>query len=176
MPVSEHIISILVVNKFGVLSRVAGLFSGRGFNIETISVGPSVEPSTSQITIVTKGDERIIEQITKQLNKLVDVIKVVDLAEKDYIVRETALIKINTNRAEDRSEALRITEILRARVVDSTPVTYTVEITGDENKIDAIINLLRPLGIKEIVRTGKIAIAREDVKVPALLEVKRVRA
>jgi len=176
MPVSEHIISILVENKFGVLSRVAGLFSGRGFNIETISVGPSVEPSTSQITIVTKGDERIIEQITKQLNKLVDVIKVVDLAEKDYIVRETALIKINTNRAEDRSEALRITEIFRARVVDSTPVTYTVEITGDENKIDAIINLLRPLGIKEIVRTGKIAIAREDVKVPALLEVKRVRA
>ncbi len=176
MAVSQHIISILVENKFGVLSRVAGLFSGRGFNIESISVGPSVEPSTSQITVVTKGDERIIEQITKQLNKLIDVIKVVDLAEKDYLVRETALIKINTSRAEDRSEALRITEIFRARVVDSTPVTYTVEITGDENKIDAIINLLRPLGIKEIVRTGKIAIAREDVKVPAMLEVKRVRA
>ena len=172
----EHIISILVENKFGVLSRVSGLFSGRGFNIESISVGSSVEPSTSQITVVTKGDERIIEQITKQLNKLIDVIKVVDLAGKDYIVRETALIKINTSRAEDRSEALRITEIFRARVVDSTPVTYTVEITGDENKIDAIINLLRPLGIKEIVRTGKIAIAREDVKVPAVLEVKRVRA
>ncbi len=176
MAVSQHIISILVENKFGVLSRVAGLFSGRGFNIESISVGTSVEPSTSQITVVTKGDERIIEQITKQLNKLIDVIKVVDLAGKDYIVRETALIKINTSRAEDRSEALRITEIFRARVVDSTPVTYTVEITGDENKIDAIINLLRPLGIKEIVRTGKIAIAREDVKVPAVLEVKRVRA
>jgi len=158
MSVSQHIISILVENKFGV------------------SVGSSVEPSTSQITVVTKGDERIIEQITKQLNKLIDVIKVVDLAGKDYIVRETALIKINTSRAEDRSEALRITEIFRARVVDSTPVTYTVEITGDENKIDAIINLLRPLGIKEIVRTGKIAIAREDVKVPAVLEVKRVRA
>ena len=176
MSVSQHIISILVENKFGVLSRVSGLFSGRGFNIESISVGSSIEPSTSQITVVTKGDERIIEQITKQLNKLIDVIKVVDLAGKDYIVRETALIKINTSRAEDRSEALRITEIFRARVVDSTPVTYTVEITGDENKIDAIINLLRPLGIKEIVRTGKIAIAREDVKVPAVLEVKRVRA
>ena len=176
MSVSHHIISILVENKFGVLSRVSGLFSGRGFNIESISVGSSVEPSTSQITVVTKGDERIIEQITKQLNKLIDVIKVVDLAGKDYIVRETALIKINTSRAEDRSEALRITEIFRARVVDSTPVTYTVEITGDENKIDAIINLLRPLGIKEIVRTGKIAIAREDVKAPAVLEVKRVRA
>jgi acetolactate synthase-1/3 small subunit len=164
MSVSQHIISILVENKFGVLSRVSGLFSGRGFNIESISVGTSIEPSTSQITVVTKGDERIIEQIIKQLNKLIDVIKVVDLAGKDYIVRETALIKINTSRSEDRSEALRITEIFRARVVDSTPGTYTIEITGDENKIDAIINLLRPLGIKEIVRTGKIAVAREDVK------------
>lgn len=164
MSVSQHIISILVENKFGVLSRVSGLFSGRGFNIESISVGTSIEPSTSQITVVTKGDERIIEQIIKQLNKLIDVIKVVDLDGKDYIVRETALIKINTSRSEDRSEALRITEIFRARVVDSTPGTYTIEITGDENKIDAIINLLRPLGIKEIVRTGKIAVAREDVK------------
>lgn len=164
MSVSQHIISILVENKFGVLSRVSGLFSGRGFNIESISVGTSIEPSTSQITVVTEGDERIIEQIIKQLNKLIDVIKVVDLAGKDYIVRETALIKINTSRSEDRSEALRITEIFRARVVDSTPGTYTIEITGDENKIDAIINLLRPLGIKEIVRTGKIAVAREDVK------------
>jgi len=172
----QHIISILVENKFGVLSRVAGLFSGRGFNIESISVGTTLDPSMSQITITTKGDERIIEQIIKQLNKLIDVIKVVDLAEKDYIVRETALIKIHTSRSEDRSEALRITEIFRAKVVDSTPTTYTIEITGDENKIDAIINLLRPLGIKEIVRTGKIAIAREEMKVPAIQEQKRIRA
>ncbi len=172
----QHIISILVENKFGVLSRVAGLFSGRGFNIESISVGTTMDASTSQITIVTKGDERIIEQIIKQLNKLIDVIKVVDLSEKDYIVREAALIKIHTSRSEDRSEALRITEIFRARVVDSTPTSYTIEITGDENKIDAILNLLRPLGIKEIVRTGKIAIAREDMKVPAIQEVKKLRA
>lgn len=172
----QRIISILVENKFGVLSRVAGLFSGRGFNIESISVGTTMDSSTSQITIVTKGDERIIEQIIKQLNKLIDVIKVVDLSEKDYIVREAALIKIHTSRSEDRSEALRITEIFRARVVDSTPASYTIEITGDENKIDAIINLLRPLGIKEIVRTGKIAIAREDMKVPVLQEIKKARA
>lgn len=172
----QHIISILVENKFGVLSRVAGLFSGRGFNIESISVGTTLDTSTSQITIVTMGDERIIEQIIKQLNKLIDVIKVVDLSEKDYIVRETALIKIHTSRPEDRGEALRITEIFRARVVDSTPASYTIEITGDENKIDAIINLLRPLGIKEIVRTGKIAIAREEMKAAALHEVKRASA
>jgi acetolactate synthase I/III small subunit len=172
----QHILSIMVENKFGVLSRVAGLFSGRGFNIESISVGTSLDPSMSQMTIVTKGDDRIIEQIIKQLNKLIDVIKVVDLSEKDYVVRETALIKIHTSRSEDRSEALRITEIFRARVVDSTPLTYTIEITGDDKKIEAIINLLRPLGIKEIVRTGKIAIAREEMKAAALQETKRLRA
>ncbi len=173
----QHIISVLVENKFGVLSRVSGLFSGRGFNIESISVGTTLDPTVSQITIVTKGDDRIIEQIIKQLNKLIDVIKVVDLTEKNYIVRETALIKIHTSRPEDRSEALRITEIFRAKVVDSTPSTYTIEITGDEDKINAIINLLRPLGIKEIVRTGKIAIAREEMKVPAQSqEAKRLRA
>ena len=172
----QHIISILVENKFGVLSRVSGLFSGRWFNIETISVGPTLDPSMSQMTIITEGDERIIEQIIKQLNKLIDVIKVVDLAEKDYIVRETALIKIHTSRPEDRGEALRITEIFRAKVVDSTPTTYTIEITGDEKKIDAIINLLRPLGIKDVVRTGKIAIAREEMKATALQEAKKIRA
>ena len=172
----QHIISILVENKFGVLSRVSGLFSGRGFNIESLSVGTTIDPSISQITVTTKGDERIIEQIIKQLNKLIDVIKVVDLYEKNYIERETALIKIHTSRPEDRGEALRITEIFRAKVIDSTPTTYIIEITGDENKIDAIINLLRPLGIKEIVRTGKIAIAREEVKTPAVQEVKRIRA
>ena len=160
----EHIISVLVENKSGVLSRVAGLFSGRGFNIESLSVGPTLDQSVSMMTIVTRGDERIVEQITKQLNKLIDVIKVTDLGERDYLVRETALIKINT-RSEDRAEALRVADIFRAKVVDSTYNTYTIEITGDEQKIDAIINLLRPLGIKELIRTGRIAIAREDSKV-----------
>ena len=160
----QHIISVLVENKFGVLSRVSGLFSGRGFNIESLSVGPTLDPTVSMMTIVTEGDDRIIEQITKQLNKLVDVIKVVDLTEKEYVERETALIKINT-RTDDRAEALRVTDIFRAKIVDSTPNTYTIEITGDVKKIDAIIHLLRPLGIKELIRTGRIAIAREEVKV-----------
>lgn len=160
----EHIISVLVENKFGALSRVSGLFSGRGFNIESLSVGPTLDPSASLMTLVTRGDDRIVEQIMKQLNKLIDVIKVIDLSEGASVTRETVLIKINA-RGEDRAEALRITDIFRARVIDSTPSTYTIEVTGDTNKIEAILNLLRPLGIKDLVRTGRIAIAREGVKV-----------
>jgi len=167
----EHIISLLVENKFGVLSRVAGLFSGRGFNIESLSVGPTMDPTVSMMTIVTSGDDRVLEQIMKQLNKLIDVIKVVDLTENEYVERETALIKIHT-RLEDRAEALRVADIFRAKVVDSTPNTYTIEITGEMKKIQAIINLLRPLGIKDLVRTGRIAIAREEIKVPQVLEKK----
>jgi acetolactate synthase-1/3 small subunit len=165
----QHIISVLVENKFGALSRISGLFSGRGFNIETLSVGPTLDPSVSMMTIVTQGEDRIIEQITKQLNKLVDVIKVVDLIEKAYVERETALIKVNA-RPEDRAEALRVADIFRANIVDSSPNTYTIEITGDVNKVEAIINLLRPLGIKELIRTGRIAIAREEVKMAAVKE------
>ncbi|MFY9268260.1 MAG: acetolactate synthase small subunit [Candidatus Manganitrophaceae bacterium] len=165
----QHIISVQVENKFGVLSRVAGLFSGRGFNIESLSVGPTLDSTISMITIVTQGDDRIIEQITKQLNKLVDVIKVVDLTEKEYVERETALIKIHT-RPEDRAEALRVADIFRAKIVDSTSNTYTIEITGDVKKIEAIINLLRPLGIKDLVRTGRIAIAREEIRAAAVKE------
>lgn len=156
----KHIISILVENKFGVLSRVSGLFSGRGFNIETVSVGPTLDPSISQMTIVTTGDERIFEQIVKQINKLIDVIKVTDLAEKEFVEREMCLIKVNAP-AEHRAEALRIADIFRARVVDSTLRTYTLQVTGDEKKLAAFIELLRPIGIKEIVRTGKVAIAQE---------------
>ena len=171
----EHIISLLVENKFGVLTRVAGLFSARGFNIESLSVGSTLDPTMSLMTLVTQGDDRIIEQIIKQLNKVIDVIKVVDLIEKDYVERETALIKIHT-RPEDRAEALRVTDIFRAKVVDSTPNTYTIEISGDTKKINAIINLLRPLGIKELVRTGRIAIGREEFRAAAALEKKRQTA
>lgn len=157
----KHIISILVENKFGVLTRVSGLFSGRGFNIETISSGPTLDPSVSQMTIVTTaGDEHILEQIIKQLNKLIDVIKVTDLVEKEFVEREMCLIKVNAP-AEHRAEALRIGEIFRARVIDSSQKSYTFMVTGDEKKIDAIIELFRPIGIKEVVRTGKVAIARE---------------
>ena len=159
----EHIVSVLVENKFGVLSRIANLFSGRGYNIETLSVAPTLDASMSMMTIVTSGDDRIIEQIVKQLNKLIDVIKVVDLNENEFVEREMALIKIHT-RQEDRAEALRIADIFRAKVVDSTPTTYTIEITGDVNKVEAAINLLQPLGIKELVRTGRVAIARELIR------------
>ena len=161
----EHIVSVLVENKFGVLSRIANLFSGRGYNIETLSVAPTLDASMSMMTIVTSGDDRIIEQIVKQLNKLIDVIKVVDLNESEFVEREMALIKVHT-RQEDRAEALRIADVFRAKVVDSTPTTYTIEVTGDVNKVEAAINLLQPLGIKELVRTGRVAIARELVRSP----------
>jgi len=161
----EHIISILVENKFGVLARVAGLFSARGYNIESLSVAPTMDPETSLITIVTIGDDRIVEQIIKQLNKVIEVMKVTDLTEASHLDRETALIKISTNtKPEHRDEAVRICDIFRAKIVDSSPTTYTLEITGDTDKVEALISLLNPLGIKELVRTGRIAIGRETAK------------
>ncbi|GAB4483733.1 MAG: acetolactate synthase small subunit [Thermodesulfovibrionales bacterium] len=159
----RHTISILVENKFGVLSRVSGLFSGRGYNIESLSVGETIDPKVSVMTIVTTGDDWIIEQITKQLNKLIDVIKVVDMTELDHVEREMVMIKVSP-RQEDKAEVLRIAEIFRGRIVDSSQKTYTIEVTGDEKKIAAIVELLRPMGIKEFVRTGKVAIAREGAK------------
>jgi len=161
----KHTISVLVENKFGVLARVAGLFSGRGFNIESLSVGETIDPNISNMTIITRGDDLIIEQITKQLNKLVDVIKVNDLMEVDHVEREMVLIKIAPVK-NDKPDALRITDIFRGRVVDSGPVTFTVEITGDEKKIEAFVELMKPYNIKEFVRTGKVAISREGVKKP----------
>jgi len=159
----RHTISVLVENKFGVLSRISGLFSGRGYNIESLSVGETTDPNISVMTIVTVGDDWIIEQITKQLNKLIDVIKVVDMTELDHVEREMVMIKVSP-RQEDKAEVLRIAEIFRGRIVDSSQKTYTIEVTGEEKKIEAFVELLRPMGIKEFVRTGKIAIAREGVK------------
>ena len=155
----KHTISVLVENEFGVLTRVAGLFSGRGFNIESLSVAPTLDPSTSRMTIVTRGDEQILEQITKQLNKLIDTIKVIDFTGQDYIEREMALIKV-TAEEETRAEVLRIVDIFRAKVVDVTPRSYTVEITGAPAKVDAIVELLRPMGIKELVRSGPVVLGR----------------
>jgi len=159
----RHIISIMVDNKPGVLARVSGLFSGRGFNIESLSVNETLDPTLSQMTIVTRGDDRILEQIDKQLNKLVDIIKVVDFHSKEdnYIDRELILIKVSVE-DKKRSEILSIIDIFRAKVVDVSHNCYTVEITGDEKKIKAVINLFRPLGIKEIVRSGKAAMSREN--------------
>lgn len=159
----RHTISVLVENKFGVLSRVSGLFSGRGFNIESLSVGETTDPAVSLMTIVTSGDDQIIEQITKQLNKLIDIIKVVDFMDVDHVEREMVLIKVSP-RKNDKSEFLKMAEIFRGRIVDSGPSTFTVEITGDEKKIAAFIELIKPFGIKEFVRTGTVAIAREGIK------------
>jgi len=152
-------ISVLVENEAGVLSRIANLFSGRGYNIDSLSVAETLDPSVSCMTIVTHGNDQIIEQITKQLHKLINVIKVTDLTEGDHIEREMVLIKVATEPA-NRAEALRVADIFRAKIVDVTPKTFTVEVTGGEKKVEGIIALLRPLGIKEIVRTGRIAIPR----------------
>jgi acetolactate synthase-1/3 small subunit len=138
---------------------VAGLFSARGYNIESLSVGETLDPTVSRMTLVVHGDAFVIEQVIKQLHKLVDVIKVTDLSEEDHVEREMILVKVNAEPAA-RAEILRIGDIFRAKVVDVTPTTYTLEATGEESKIDAIIELLRPFGIQELVRTGKVAIAR----------------
>lgn len=155
----RHTISVLVENEFGVLSRVAGLFSGRGFNIDSLSVAPTLEDGMSRMTIVTRGDDQILEQITKQLNKLIDVIKVIDFTDEAVIERELALVKVSAE-DEKRAEVLRIVDIFRAKIVDVTPKSYTIEATGAPAKIDAILELLRPLGLKELVRTGAVAIGR----------------
>ena len=155
----QHTISILVANKFGVLSRVSGLFSGRGFNIDSLTVAETHDPSVSRMTIVTRGNDQIIEQITKQLHKLIDVIKVTDLTGGDFIGRELALIKVQAT-AENRAELLGIVDIFRCKVVDVSQKSYTLEVTGDLNKIEAIIEILRPMGIMELIRTGRVAVAR----------------
>lgn len=155
----RHTISVLVDNEFGVLSRVSGLFSGRGFNIESLCVAETMEKNISRMTIVTTGDDQVIEQITKQLNKLINVIKVYDLTGEEHIERELAMIKVNAN-AGDRAEILSIINIFRGKVVDVSSSAYTIEMTGDAEKLNAIMELLKPFGIKEIVRTGKIAMVR----------------
>ena len=155
----DHTISILVENEFGVLARVVGLFSGRGFNIESLSVARTLDPSLSRITLVTSGDDQIVEQITKQLNKLVCVIKVIDFQDSASVEREMALIKVTIDER-TRAEVLNIVNIFRAKVIDVDSRSYIIEITGDEEKIGAFLNLLKPLGIKEIVRTGKVAMHR----------------
>ncbi|HIE79625.1 MAG TPA: acetolactate synthase small subunit [Nitrospinaceae bacterium] len=155
----QHTISVLMNNRFGVLSRVSGLFSSRGFNIESLNVAETSDPEVSRMTIVTRGDNAKIEQIIKQLNKLVDVIKVVDLTEEKFVDRELLLVKMNAE-VRVREEILRIVDLFRAKVVDVSPSTYTIEITGDEGKITGFLDLLAPLGIKEVVRSGRIAVSR----------------
>ena len=155
----KHTISVLLQNKPGVLSRVTGLFSGRGFNIESLCVAETMEPGVSCLTLVTRGDNAIVEQITKQLHKLIDVIKVTDISDKEYVEREMVLIRVKAE-SQTRAEVLRVIDIFRGKVVDVSPKSYAVELTGPESKIKAVIDILRPIGIKEIVRTGTIAMAR----------------
>jgi len=156
---AKHILSVLVENQAGVLSRVAGLFSRRGFNIDSLAVGITENPDVSRMTIVVDGDEYIVEQVTKQLNKLIDVIKIKKLEPKESISRELTLIKVAAN-ATTRSEIIQIVEIFRANIVDVSKTTLTVEVSGDEDKTRALEDMLRQFGIKEIVRTGTIAIER----------------
>ena len=155
----KHTISVLLQNKPGVLSRVTGLFSGRGFNIESLSVAETLDSGVSCLTLVTGGPDEIIEQITKQLHKLIDVIKVVDISESEYVEREMALIRVKAE-SHTRAEVLRIIDIFRGKVVDVSPRSYAVEITGPQSKLKAVIDILKPIGIQEIVRTGTIAMAR----------------
>jgi acetolactate synthase-1/3 small subunit len=155
----KHTISVLLQNKPGVLSRVTGLFSGRGFNIESLCVAETLEPSISCLTLVTEGEDHIIEQITKQLHKLIDVIKVHDMNESAYVERQLAIIRVKAE-TNTRAEVLRVIDIFRGKVVDVSPKTYTVEITGSVSKVQAVIDILKPIGIQEIVKTGTIAMVR----------------
>jgi len=155
----ECTLAAIVENKSGVLAHIAGLFSGRGFNIKELSVGETENPDYSRMTIVVKGDDQIVEQIKKQLNKFIDVIKVMDLTNVPSVHREIILIKVNAE-SEKRSEIFQIAEIFKGKIVDIWHETITLEVTGTEGKIEAIIDLLRPYGILEIARTGRVSISR----------------
>ena len=155
----QHTISVLVENELGVLARVAGLFSGRGFNIESLTVAETLDPTVSRITLVTRGDDRVVEQIEKQLNKLICVIEVSDFANSPHVEREMALIKVKADE-KTRAEVINIVDIFRGKIIDVGSTSYIVEMTGAEEKIQAMLELLRPLGIIEIVRTGRVAMHR----------------
>lgn len=158
----NHVISVLVKDEAGIVSRLSGLFSGRGYNIESITAAQTSEKGYARITIETSGgDADVIEQITKQLNRLIPVLKVVDLRDVDSIERELILCKVIA-KDEDRSEILRIAEIFGAKIIDVTPRTYTLQAIGDERQIRSLIELLRPIGIRELVRSGKVGITRAN--------------
>ncbi|GMR07973.1 MAG: acetolactate synthase small subunit [Gammaproteobacteria bacterium] len=158
----RHIISILLENESGALSRVAGLFSARGYNIESLTVAPTEDESLSRMTLVTAGSDQIIEQITKQLNKLVDVVRLVDLTEGPHIEREMMLVKVKAAGSGTREEVKRLADIFRARIIDVTDNTYTIEVTGNGDKIDAFLDSLDSSSILETVRSGISGIGRSD--------------
>jgi acetolactate synthase-1/3 small subunit len=156
----RHTISVLVENKFGVLTRVTGLFSGRGYNIDTLNVGPTQEPHLSRMTIVTTGDEATLEQIVKQLNKLPNVLKVQNFSEGEYVDRELVLVKVSVD-SKSRAEVMQITDIFRAKIVDVQPKSLAIEITGSGSKVEKFLNLLQTFGVLELTRTGQVALPRK---------------
>lgn len=155
----RHTLSVLVENRFGVLTRVAGMFSGRGFNIDTLNVAPTLDPSLSRMTIVVRGDDKVLEQVTKQTEKLVDVIKVDDFRDEQFVDRELVLMRVNVT-PQTRSEVLQICDVFRAKIVDLQLDKLLIEITGNENKVTKFIGLMQNYGIAEITRTGKVALSR----------------
>ena len=158
----RHIISILMENESGALSRVAGLFSARGYNIESLTVAPTEDASLSRMTLVTRGSDEIVEQITKQLNKLVDIVKIQDLSDGSHIERELMLVKVRTHTSELREEMKRMADIFRGRIIDVTDKVYTIELTGTGSKLDAFLEALDPAAILETVRTGASGIGRGE--------------
>jgi acetolactate synthase-1/3 small subunit len=168
----KHTISILVENKFGVLARISGLFSARGYNIDSLSVGTTDDPDISRMTIVVRGDNRILEQVQKQLSKLVDVITVADYQETPHIERDLVLVKVSADKS-TRSELIQICDIFRAKIVDVAMDSIITEMTGDGEKIEAFLRMLRPFGIKETCRTGIVAMARGSKGI-SIQEIERV--
>jgi acetolactate synthase-1/3 small subunit len=157
----RHIISAIVENKPGVLAHIAGLFAGRGFNIDSLAVGETEDENRSRMTVVVKGDDAVLEQVRKQLGKIIDVIKVSDFSDVDFVERDLALVKVAV-KSEKRGEVFEIAEVFRGKVVDIGAKYLTLEISGPEKKIEAFIDLMKPYGIREVVRTGRIAIARGE--------------
>ena len=157
----RHTISVLVENKFGVLTRIAGMFSGRGFNIDTLNVGPTIDPSTSRMTIVVRGADTVLEQVTKQLNKLVDVIEIQDFREDQYVDRELVMLRVNVD-STTRAEVMQICDIFRAKIIDVQHKNVSIEVTGNESKINKFLLLMGNFGINDLTRTGKVALARKQ--------------
>lgn len=155
----RHTISVLMENTFGVLTRVAGMFSGRGYNIDTLNVAPTHDPEVSRMTIVTRGDDSTVEQIVRQLNKLVNVLDVTDFRDYEYIDRELVLVKVKVD-GKRRSEVMQITDIFRTKIVDVQPKSMTIEVTGNETKVTKFIELMENFGVIELTRTGKVALPR----------------
>jgi len=156
----RHTISVLVENKFGVLTRIAGMFSGRGFNIDTLNVAPTLDPSTSRMTIVVNGDDTVLEQVTKQLHKLIDVIEIEDFRDDEVVERELVLMRVSVN-AQTRAEVMQICDVFRAKIVDVQIENFAIEITGNESKIDKFVMLMGKFGIADLTRTGRVALARK---------------